>query len=325
MNAAAPKYSSAKKHVPGCNFTSGARLVFVLLLVGWAVNGFAAEPAVAAAQRPKVIVSVPPLYAAIAEIAGADFEVSPGLPPGRSEHGYEPSPRDVKFLKSADLLVVVDQSIDGWMTKLAGKVPRIEVLPAVQPHTYQETSGPALGFAARSMGAKLDPHFWTDPVRMGMAVVAVASRLNATKPGTGVVQRAAAFDSRMKKLAAAAVDRAKAWPKVSVILSHASLGYLAKWSGLKVVGLLEPIPHVEPGPKHLRDLVNAAKSNTPCRILAEEQLDRKTANVLSKEAGVVAVRINPLGTTAGKGGKSVEGAYDSYFNGLLDEIAGALK
>lgn len=325
MHFGVQKYRFANTEIPGWNFSSGLCLTFALVLFSWATNGVSSASSVPSVQRPKVIVSVPPLHAAIAEIAGADFEVSPGLPPGRSEHGYEPSPRDVKFLKSANLLVVVDQSIDGWMTRLADKVPRVEVLPAVQPLSYQETSGSALGFAARSMGAKLDPHFWTDPVRMGMAAVAVASRLDAMKPGTDVAQRAAAFDARMKKLAATAVDRAKAWPKVSVILSHASLGYLSKWSGLKVVGLLEPVPHVEPGPKHLKDLVSAAKANAPCRILAEEQLDRKTANVLAKEAGVVAVRINPLGTVATKGGEVVEGSYDSYFNRLLDEIAGALK
>jgi zinc transport system substrate-binding protein len=320
-------------------FPSFVSFLILIALASCYASGVVFDYALASVIRPKVMVSVPPLFAAIREIAGGDFEVLQSLPSGRSEHGYEPSPRDVKRLRSADLIVIVDEATDGWMVKLADKVSRMEILPAVQPLTYQQTSGQALGSAATTLGARLDPHFWTDPVRMGMAAVAVAARLDVLKPGTPVVQRAALFDARMKKLAVTAADKAKNLPNVSAILSHASLGYFAKWSGLKVVGFLEPVPHVEPGPRHLRDLVKIAKANTPCRILAEEQLDRKTANVLAKEVGVIAKRINPLGSVSSRSAKSPassvkmaetneqsdEGAYDRYVLGLLDEIAGALK
>ncbi|MEY4631424.1 MAG: hypothetical protein RIQ81_1544 [Pseudomonadota bacterium] len=302
---------------------TGAFAFLVLGMLGSGSKLHAAATARGGELRPKVVVSVPPLFLTVREIAGNDFDVIAGLPAGRSEHGHEPSAKDVKLLKSANLLVFVDEATDGWMLKLAGSIPRIGVLPAVKPMTYADTTGEALGVATRSLGSKLDPHFWTDPVRMGLAAMAVASRLHALKPGTAVERRASEFNARMQELSVKGKQKATSWQGKTAILSHASLGYMSSWTGLKVVGLLEPVPHVEPGPRHLRKLVAVAKTNAPCHVLAEEQLDRKTAGVLSAEAGIKVSRINPLGSSGGS--SDVSGAYDRYLLGLVDEISGAFK
>ena len=303
--------------------------------------------------RPLILVSVYPVQAMVQEIAGEAFDVKPALPYGRSEHDYEASAKDIRTLRSAGLLLIVDQATDGWMVRAAGsKTPVFEILPHVAPGTYTDTLGLAAlgGAAAKSMQGQWDPHFWTDPVRMGKAAMAVAQHLGGMlAPGsqggsqggteaektagtaiTAIMQRAKTFAARMTGLNAAIIGDGKSWPRASVILAHGSLGYYGRITGLKIIGILEPVPHVEPTPRHLAELIQLAKANKPCVVLAEEQIDDAVARALGREASVTVARINPLGypngypkaSNAGAGkDNQVIGAYDRYLAGLTQEVA----
>jgi|GEM_PF-1517597 len=319
-------------------------LVFCVVLfpvfLGSLTRGALAQPE----RKPLVLVSVYPIEAMVREIAGDSFDVRPALPYGRSEHDYEPSPKDVRLLRSADLLFVVDQVTDGWMMGAAGKkVPAVELLGRVDPETYGRTIGAgALGHvAAKSMSGQLDPHFWTDPVRMAKAARLVGEKLSEmvrSSPGRGgraipgsqqiikgIEERSALFERRMVKLRDAMVTAAKGWPNAGVILAHGSLGYFSRITGLKIVGVLEPLPHMEPGPRHLRELIESAKANQPCHVLAEEQIDDSAARALAREANVRVTRINPLGTPKTRSADEVEaGSYDRYVNALVDQVGKGL-
>jgi ABC-type Zn uptake system ZnuABC Zn-binding protein ZnuA len=309
------------------------------------LSGFTGVAWAGPAKKPLILVSVFPIEAMVREIAGDKFDVRPALPYGRSEHDYEPSPKEVRTLKSANLLIVVDQATDGWMVAAAGKnVPAMELLGHVDPETYGTTIGAkALGeVSARSMSVQLDPHFWTDPARMGKAARVIGQRLvemTRPEPGAGksnakdvaddlaksIEARVVAFERRMTKVQGAMIAASRGWPNASVILAHGSLGYFSRVTGLKIVGVLEPVPHMEPGPRHLRDLIVAAKAGKPCVVLAEEQIDDAAARALAREANVRIARINPLGSTGVRRDtdQTVE-AYDRYMSGLVEEVGRGL-
>ncbi len=319
-------------------------LVFCVFLSMVALANLTGVAAAQSGRKPLVLVSVYPIEAMVREIAGPAFDVRPALPYGRSEHDYEPSPRDVRLLKSADLLVVVDRGTDGWMMAAAGKkVQVVELLGRVDPETYGRTigAGPLGQVAARSMTGQLDPHFWTDPMRMAKAARLVGEKLiemsnspagfsgrlmaGGAQIPKGIEDRILAFERRMVKVRDLMVVAAKGWPNAGVILAHGSLGYFSRVTGLKIVGVLEPLPHMEPGPRHLRELIDGAKANQPCLVLAEEQIDDAAARALAREANVKVVRINPLGTPKERTAPEQEtGVYDRYINGLLDEVGRGL-
>lgn len=294
--------------------------------------------------RPLVIVSVYPVEAMVREIAGDSIDVRSALPDGRSEHDYEPSAKDVRLLKSANLILVVDRTMDAWMIKAAGnQVPVFPLLETANPLPYGKTIGvAALGAgASKTMADQLDPHFWTDPERMitaAMRVVNHMRELAGMMPGfrgpdeRELFARFQAFAARMTKLKEALKSKAAEWPKTSVILTHGSIGYFAAMTGLKLVGVIEPVPHMEPGPRHLRGLIEAARANKPCVVLAEEQIDDAAARALAREAGIKVARINPLGSAEGRNKKkssrkvdSAGGEYDRYIEGLAAEISKGLS
>ncbi len=314
------------------------RMMLTALLCLFGGVTFGAKRPAQPPARPLILVSVYPVQAMVQEIAGETFDVRPALPYGRSEHDYEASAKDIRTLRSAGLLLIVDQATDGWMVRAAGnKTPVFEILPHVAAATYADTVGlAALGSAAaKSMQGQWDPHFWTDPVRMGKAAMAVAQHLAemlAPAPAaiTAIMQRAKTFAARMTGLNAAIIGDGKSWPRASVILAHGSLGYYGRITGLKIIGILEPVPHVEPTPRHLAELIQLAKANKPCVVLAEEQIDDAVARALGREASVTVARINPLGypngypkaSNAGAGkDNQVIGVYDRYLVRLTQEVA----
>lgn len=303
------------------------RLILCLVSILLAGTAFGAK----SGERPLLLVSVYPIHAMVQEIAADAFEVKPALPYGRSEHDYEASAKDIRVLRSANLLLIVDQTIDGWMARATGnKVPVFEILPHVEALTYADTVGvAALGSsAARVMGRLPDPHFWVDPVRMGKAAMAVAGRLAEMTEGdeatrNALIERAKVFTARMSRLSDSIVVQAKSLPQVSLILAHGSLGYYSRLTGLKIIGILEPLPHVEPTPRHLGILIQLAKANRPSVVLAEEQIDAAVAASLAREAGVAVARINPLGYPDSATAVSI-GAYDRYLTRFTKEVAKGL-
>lgn len=278
------------------------------------------------AEKPVVLVSAPAVRLMAEEVAGDVADVRSVLAEGRSVHDFEPSPKDVRTMRRANLIVYIDDLTDGWMFRSAGKkIPRFALLPTVNPMPYGETIGKdALGpSAAKSMAKQLDPHFWLDPARMGMAAEQladqIARQLNLNEANAkAILSRATAFKQRMADLEKYLLQTVKDWPQTSVILAHGSIGYFARLTGLKVVGVLEPVPHVEPTPRQMKALIATAKANKPCVVLAEEQIDAAASRALGREAGLRIVRIDPLGTSTpiAKGSR-----YDDLLKAFIAEVA----
>src|SRR5262245_160689 len=72
----------------------------------------------AGSGKPKVAVSIFPLYDVAKRIAGDRFEVLLVLPPGKSEHGYDPTPKEIAKLQGAKLGIAVGLDMDTWVENI---------------------------------------------------------------------------------------------------------------------------------------------------------------------------------------------------------------
>jgi len=87
-----------------------------------------------ASTRPKVAVSIFPIYDLTRRIAGPDADAVLLLPPGKSEHHFDPTPRQVEEVASAKLGVMVGLGLDPWMDRLLkDAAPSARVLKVGQP------------------------------------------------------------------------------------------------------------------------------------------------------------------------------------------------
>jgi zinc transport system substrate-binding protein len=282
-------------------------LVAVLTLAAAA----SCKPSDSGSGKPRVAVSIFPIYDLTRRIAGDRFDVLLVLPPGKSEHGYDPTPKELARLEGAKLGIAVGHDMDGWVEKLMGdtKVFRVaEQVPTIPIDV--EPIGEAEGERHEGHGghdehAKVgapDPHVWLDPERMTGAVDEIAAQLGAIEPAAkdALAQNAAAVNDSLRKLDTAIAGRAKTWSKHTIVTFHGSMAYYARRYGLRIAAVVEPLAGKQPTPAYLRDVQGAIKRGRAAALFTEPQLDRAPGELIAKEAGIPLGELDPVGGVAGR-------------------------
>ncbi len=101
-----------------------------------------------------------------------------------------------------------------------------------------------------------------------------------------------------------------------VVEFHKTWIYLAKLLGFKIVGAIESKPGIEPGPRHIADLIETMKSNKVRLILVDNFYDLGKPRHLAEQSGArVVVLPNQPGGESGT---------DNYF-AFIDHVITALN
>ncbi|MBX3248519.1 MAG: zinc ABC transporter substrate-binding protein [Myxococcales bacterium] len=302
-----------------------ARLALVALL-GVLVGCGAERGSAAATVRPKVAVSIFPLFDVTRRVAGERFEVLCVLPPGTTEHSYDPGPREVASFSDTALAIGVGLELDTWLQRIVrGVSPRarfLELGPSLDPRRMTAPEVGVLGHDhdhdhGHAHGGP-DPHFWLDPRRMERAVDAIVEALVELDPdgAAGLRARGEAEKAALRELDAAIEAASRRWRKREIVTFHGSFGYFAERYGLRVVAVVEPFPGREPSPRYVREVVDALGRAEAAALFYEPQLDPRPARVIAREAGRPIFELDPLG--GGPGRESYE-ALLRYDVSVLDE------
>jgi zinc transport system substrate-binding protein len=139
-------------------------LLSIVLLVGLACKSSGGGGATSGADKPRVAVSIFPLWDIARRVAGDRLDVVLVLPPGRSEHSYDPTPKEMAQVAKSKLGVSVGLGMDGWLEKIVrgaagGDVPMVQLGPKANPRrmTAEEVGEEAAEEAAEA-GEKGEHH-----------------------------------------------------------------------------------------------------------------------------------------------------------------------
>jgi zinc transport system substrate-binding protein len=151
------------RSLPGVSFVwlglwaAAAALSVALLTSLAACKGSGGDGKGAAGDKPRVAVSIFPLFDVARRVAGDRLDVVLVLPPGRSEHSYDPTPGEMAKIAKARLGVSVGLGMDGWLENIvkgaAGtEVPIAQLGPKASPRkmTAQEVGVEAAEEAAEA-------------------------------------------------------------------------------------------------------------------------------------------------------------------------------
>ena len=275
----------------------------------------------ASGGKPRVAVSIFPLWDIVRRVAGERLEVILVLPPGRSEHSYDPTPKEMAQVAQAKLGLSVGLGMDGWLEKVVrgaagNEVPITQLGPKANPRkmTAEEVGAEAAEEAAEQKdkpeehhehehehehdhhGAE-DPHFWLDPVRMKALVptiVEVLSKLDA--PGAdGYKTRGQTVEAELDKLHVLIEAKSKTWTKKTIVTFHGSMGYYAERYGLRIAAVIEPFPGKEPTAKYVKEVLGAIEKSQAVALFSEPQLDRRPAQVIADQAKLPLFELDPIG------------------------------
>jgi zinc transport system substrate-binding protein len=293
-------------------------LALTLVLAATTVHVSCAGCARRSLERPRVAVTVFPLYDIVRRLAEDRLDVELILPAGLDVHSYEPRPRDVAALADASLIFAVGLGLDGWAQDLArsagaGEARVFEMGPLMDPIL----APPGL---IRNEPL-IDGHFWLDPIRAQRAVDVIVEALGSLDPAGGPFYRSRGEEMKRSFQAVheEIAGRAPRWSHRRLVTSHGSLFYFAARYNLEVVGVVEPVPGQEPTAQHLAELIDLLKDENPAVLFSEAQMDDVLTQALAREAGVPAHKVDPMG------GRPGNDSYEKLMRGMLKVMSEALQ
>jgi zinc transport system substrate-binding protein len=326
-------------------------VALAIVLVG--CLGFACKPKGGGGGKPKVAVSIFPLHDITKRIAGDRLDVVLVLPPGKSEHGYDPTPKEIAKLEGTKLGIAVGLDMDGWVEnimKSAGGSPRMvhvgEKVPTIpidvepigeeegehhegeeegQHHEdtehHEEESGHHEDEHHHAGQGAPDPHFWLDPQRMSAAVDVIAAELTTLDPAgkDAFAKNAAAVKTSLATLDGAIAARARTWSKKTIVTFHGSMSYYAARYGLRIAAVVEPLAGKEPTPQYVAEVLAAIQRGKAAALFSEPQLDKRPAEVIATEGKIPLGELDPVGGGPGRD------SYEALLTWNTDQLEKVLK
>ncbi|MBK7402712.1 MAG: zinc ABC transporter substrate-binding protein [Myxococcales bacterium] len=280
----------------------------------------------AGSGKPQVAVSIFPLWDLARRIGGEALDVALVLPAGRTEHAYDPTPKEVQKLAQAKLVVRVGLDLDDWAVKIVqgatgSAVTALELGPKAQPlpmgkdHVGEDEAHEGKGDDDDHHGAN-DPHFWLDPVRTKGVLPAIAEAFGKLLPAEqkgfdarrAEVEKSLGRPARPRRRRAEGVDQAldRHLPRLVRVLRRAVRPHHRR----RARAVPRQGAHLEVPRRRARgdQAVQAGGA------VLEPQLDKRPATVVAEQAKIPLFELDPVGGV---------GALDSYEK-LLDGNAAVL-
>ena len=300
------------------------RRIFVAALAG------ALLAPVAQAQKKLNVVTSTTDLRNIAEAVGGNRITTANIAAGYQDpHFVDAKPSFVLQLRKADAFAYVGLDLEiGWMSTLldgarnrrisAGSVGNIDVSTVIPVLDVRLTADRSQG----DVHPRGNPHYWLHPENGKRIAMLFRDRFSQLDPqgASTYAANASRFAARIDSMARALAPQLGAIRGKPVVAWHTSWRYFQEFTGMNIVGFVEPKPGVPPSPAHLAGLIQQMKRTNTKLIIMEPFYDRKIADFVARNTGATVLVLPP----------SVGGirGVDSYLK-LLDsdvrQLAGALN
>jgi zinc/manganese transport system substrate-binding protein len=270
----------------------------ILLVLTALFTSLPHAPAASAADKIRVVATIPDLKALAEEVGGKQVDVETLARGNQNAHELELRPSLMLKLRRADILLENGLELDTWADVVVqgannpnivrGAPGRIDVSRGIQVLEVPTTK------VDRSMGdvhPQGNPHYSLDP---GMAPVITQNIVDAfarfaPDRRTEFERNRQAFLSRLDEAMARWKRMLEPLKGAKVIVYHPQWIYLLTRFGLSQAGTLEDRPGIPATPSHLTRIIRQMKDERIKVIIVEPWNDMKLATRVADEAGAKAV------------------------------------
>lgn len=267
----------------------------------------------------RIVTMIFPAFDFARQVVGSDGEVTMLIPPGSDSHSYEPSPKDLLAIQSADLFIYTGGESDTWLEKILASMGEdaphtLRMMDAVETlreehsasmqadhghdHDAQTCTDEAHDHAAEEQheGAvahaheeAMDEHVWTSPKNAVQIVNAVADALCGIRPekADNFRANAAAYTAQIEELDRA-FSEVVAGAKRDLIIfgDRFPLRYFAAAYGLRYDAAFPGCSEdSEPSVRTVISLVDTVRAEEVPVVFHIEYSSQKTARILAEETG----------------------------------------
>ncbi|CAN5810877.1 zinc ABC transporter substrate-binding protein AztC [soil metagenome] len=292
--------------------------------VDQAPSGAVVTPRGSSDDRPQIVVTTNILGDMVSETVGqlADIEVI--MPLGSDPHDFAPSARQAEAMSNADLLVTNGAGFEDGMLDVIANI--------------EDSGTPVFTFAdhvdllgidgADEEGE--DPHIWTDPSRMVVAVEALGEEL-AGLDGIDGDQLARQVDDYVTQLTALDRDMEATLAVIPddqrvLITNHEVFGYFADRFDFELVGAVVPslTTNAEASASQIEGLADLITTRGIPAIFAETTQSTQLADAIAESVGQDVQVVELYTESLGEPGSDAA-TYIQMMSTDADLIAGALS
>lgn len=243
----------------------------------------------------RVIVSILPQVYFVQRIGESNIEVTCLVGPGQSHEVYEPTPKQMANLSSADVYFTIGANFEASLVEKArGIDPSLHIIdtragiPLLM--MSEQDANDEHGHAAGTP----DPHIWLDPLAVKTQASAIAGALIRLDPNhTGHYEKnLALFLKDLDELHNQILALLSPYAGRTIFVFHPAFGYFTDRYHLRQKAI--EVEGKEPGGKQLAGLIATAKQNKVQAVFIQPQFSGKTAAAIAHEIGARVVPINPL-------------------------------
>ena len=275
---------------------------FLAIVTVLAVGGVGLVPGAAAADKVRVVTTIPDLKSLTQAVGGELVDVESLTRGTQNFHEVEVRPSMMLKLRKADLLIENGLDLDAWVDVAVQGANNANIVRGARGRIEVSRGVPVLDVPQarvdRSMGDVHplgNPHFSLDP---GLAPVITQNILEGL--ARVAPQHRAAFERNRAAFLARLDERMAQWTKTmeplrgtKIVAYHPDFVYFLTRFGLVQVGAVEDRPGIPPSPQHLVNLIRLMKDQRVKVILVEPWNDLKLAARIAGDAGAKAVVIAP--------------------------------
>lgn len=246
-----------------------------------------------------IVTSFYPLAELAQQVGGEYVNVNNLVPAGAEPHDFEPLPKDILALNTADLVIINGAGFEPWVEKiipeLESKHVKILDVSKVVPELLKSTEEGDEREEDHERG-EYDPHFWIDPVLYLSQAQAVKNALIEINPsltkefshqGDTYIAQLQSLDNEFKNGLGSCKQN-------EIVTNHAAFGYLAKRYNLTMLSISGLSPDSEPSAKRMGEITELVKKDGVKVIFTESLVSPKISETLAKEAGVQTMVLNPI-------------------------------
>lgn len=280
-------------------------LAIVAVLVVAVIGASVLWPSGSESPRPNDQLSVAASFYILEHVAnqvgGEDIVVESFVPAGVEAHEFEPTPKNIQTLESADVFLYHGAGLDPWAVEIAPNLRLSGVRVAEVTESMELLKGKADGqddeeSATNSNKPAQDPHIWVDPQRLIQVVETVRDVFSEEDPenANAYQERAAAYVRQLQTLDAEITQGLSRCESDTIVVAHGAFQYFADRYGLEMIAISGLSPEDEPSTQELAGITELIRAANVRVLFVEPLLTTQYVETVATEVGAEVRALNPI-------------------------------